>query len=315
MHPRPAPPPAALILGCGYLGQRLAARLLDTGTRVYGSVRTTAPAERLFEMGVRPMLVHITQPLSYVALKPALDEPLLDVYLMVPPGRSGRSPTPRQVLLGGTAHVLKQLRRVHAEGRLHRAILVTSTAVYGDRGGTTITAESPVHPDQLTGTAYLMLGAERLWLEGGRSVPRAPTRRSLRPIPHPRPQGGPRRCPPSWATPQAPPQPHPCRRRSLAFTSHRCIRNRRPASSSAATATHPPDSTTTPTSPTSWASLPQPPSPPAEAARQFPSLDAARLRAPASKRCDPRPTTARTGWSPRFSNYLAGLADALQPGG
>lgn len=153
--------PAALIVGCGYLGQRLARRLLERGQTVYGTTRSTQKAQRLAELGVRPLIVQVTQPVTLAALTPALEAPALDVYHMVPPGRPGRSPSPRQVVLGGTAHIIKALRRA----AVHRAVLVSSTAVYGQRGGERVDADTPPQPVDERGA--LMLEAERLWLEAG----------------------------------------------------------------------------------------------------------------------------------------------------
>ena len=153
--------PTSLIVGCGYLGRRVASLLLERGGVVYGTTRNPDKARRLAEMGVRPMLVHVTQPLTLAALVPALDAPHLDVYYMVPPGRPDRSPSPRQTVLGGIGHVVKALRGA----KVRRGVLVSSTAVYGQRGGEVVDADTPAKPIEERGR--LLLDGERLWQESG----------------------------------------------------------------------------------------------------------------------------------------------------
>ena len=66
---RDKPADTALIFGCGYLGQRLAARLLAIGTTVYGTTRSPQQGETLAGAGIRPLLVEITSVLTLAALR------------------------------------------------------------------------------------------------------------------------------------------------------------------------------------------------------------------------------------------------------
>ena len=159
----PAPAPASLIIGCGYLGRRLLPRLLAQGhtERVYATTRSPDRARQLAAMGARPLLVQVTQPLTLAALTPALDEPSLDVYHMVPPGRPNQHPSPRQVVLGGIGHVIKSLRRAN----LRRAMLVSSTAVYGYTDGRLVSAETPVKPSD--GRSRIIHEGDHLFLDAG----------------------------------------------------------------------------------------------------------------------------------------------------
>ncbi len=151
----------ALIVGCGYLGRRLAERLLERGLTVFGTTRSPGHAQDLARLGVKPMLVSVTRPVTFAALRPAIEAPALDVYYMVPPGRPGNDPSPRNVVLGGVAHMVKQLR--HA--RVRRAVLVSSTAVYGQRGGQRVDADTPAEPNDERGE--LLRTGEALWLDAG----------------------------------------------------------------------------------------------------------------------------------------------------
>ncbi|MFA9478299.1 NAD-dependent epimerase/dehydratase family protein [Phycisphaerales bacterium AB-hyl4] len=155
------PASTALIVGCGYLGRGLAARLVELGQVVYGTTRSPDKARQLAALGVRPMLVHITQPVTLAALTPAIEAESLDVYHMIPPGRPGQSPSPRQVVLGGIAHVVKALRRAN----VRRAVLVSSSAVYGQRNGQLVDADTPAKPIDERGR--LLLEGEQLWLAAG----------------------------------------------------------------------------------------------------------------------------------------------------
>jgi len=151
----------ALIVGCGYLGRRLASRLIERGVTVFGTTRSPDHARQLAALGVRPMLVYVTQPVTHAAMRPVQDADALDVFYMVPPGRPGVSPSPRQVVLGGIAHTVRTLR--HAQVRC--AILVSSTAVYGQRHGERADADTPAQPHDERGRR--MLEGEQLWQNAG----------------------------------------------------------------------------------------------------------------------------------------------------
>jgi len=149
----------SLIFGCGYLGTRLAQSLLADGHKVYGTTRSTARARELSQLGVHPMLVSITQRVTFAALTPALEAESLDVYDLIPPGRPNASPTPRQVVLGGIAYTINALK--HAN--LRRAVLTSSTAVYGQTGGAHVDADTPAEPT--TQRSGILVDGEKLWLD------------------------------------------------------------------------------------------------------------------------------------------------------
>lgn len=160
-NPPVVPASTALIVGCGYVGRRLAQRLIERGQVVFGTTRSPDKARQLAAMGVRPLLVHITQPVTLAALTPALQAESLDVFHLVPPGRPGAAPSPRQVVLGGVAHMVKALRRAN----VRRAVLASSTAVYSQRGGERVDADSPARPVDERGR--VLLDGEKLWLDAG----------------------------------------------------------------------------------------------------------------------------------------------------
>lgn len=152
----------ALIVGCGYLGTRLAQYLTAQGATVFGTTRHEHKAKQLATLGIRPLLLSVTQPLTYASLSPALAADPLDVYYMIPPGRLDGSPSTRQTVLGGTAHMVKALK----DAPVHRAIYISSTAVYGQSNGEQVSADSPAKPN--SERAQLMLQGEQLWLDAGK---------------------------------------------------------------------------------------------------------------------------------------------------
>ena len=51
-----------IIVGCGYLGQRLATRLRQRGERVYGTVRSPKRAAELAGQGIEPLIADVLVP-------------------------------------------------------------------------------------------------------------------------------------------------------------------------------------------------------------------------------------------------------------
>jgi len=155
----PSNAPATLIIGCGYLGRALAERLLERGQAVYGTCRNPDRAEQLSDMGIRPMLVSVTQPVTFAAVSPALRHEALDVVYLIPPGRRGKEPGPREVVLDGMANTLRALRRAP----VRRAVMASSTAVYGGKNNRRVDADSP--PETTEPRGQLLIQGEQLWLD------------------------------------------------------------------------------------------------------------------------------------------------------
>ncbi|WP_428389183.1 NAD-dependent epimerase/dehydratase family protein [Mucisphaera sp.] len=148
-------PTPVLIIGCGYLGRRLAARLRDAGHTVYATARTEAKARELARLGLHPCITNVTQPLTLTAIQPALDLPELAVAYLVPPGRA--HPGPETTVREGIANTARALRNT----TITRAILTSSTAVYGQTDNSRITAATPANPAHDRGK--LLLEGEHIW--------------------------------------------------------------------------------------------------------------------------------------------------------
>jgi len=142
-----APPPAdALIVGCGYLGRRVAARWVAAGRRVAALTRGNAAA--LAALGVEPVVGDVLDPDSLRDL-PAAVTVLYAVGMDRGQGRSMR-----EVYVDGLAHVLGTIPPPA------RFIYVSSTGVYGQTDGGPIDEASPTEPTEESGK--IVLDAERL---------------------------------------------------------------------------------------------------------------------------------------------------------
>jgi nucleoside-diphosphate-sugar epimerase len=120
----------ALIVGCGYTGERLAARLLEMDFRVVGTTRNEERAAELEAMGVEPLVGQLAD--KEVLLRIDKLGPELVAYF-VPP-QPERDPL---------AKVLSATARAPVEAFLY----ASSTLVYGDRGGDWVDETTMVNPE------------------------------------------------------------------------------------------------------------------------------------------------------------------------
>ncbi len=155
--------PAALIVGCGYLGIHVAERLLARGVTVYGSSQTPGRMPQLFKLGIQPLMASVTQRITLASFKPALQAEKLDVIYLVPPGRPGRDPGPQQILLDGVTNVINCFKSKYHPNLVRRAIVASSTAVYGQGGGAVVNADTAPEPNNPR--SELLLRSESLWLK------------------------------------------------------------------------------------------------------------------------------------------------------
>jgi nucleoside-diphosphate-sugar epimerase len=128
-----------LIVGCGYTGLRLAARLqaMRFDGPIVGTTRSEERSGELAAVGVEPLVGGLTEREALRRIE-RLD-PRLVVYF-VPPRLSGEDPLPG---------VLRALKGSALEAFLY----ASSTSVYGDRGGDWVDETSEVRPDSLTAKA------------------------------------------------------------------------------------------------------------------------------------------------------------------
>jgi len=137
-----------LIVGCGYLGARVAALWRKQGEQVFATTRHGDRAAALRGLGLEPIVCDVLQPESLQRL-PAVDTVLYCVGLDRASGANMR-----QVYVEGLAKVLDRLPE---PGRfLH----VSSTSVYGQTGGEEVDESADTQP--LDESGRIVLEAERL---------------------------------------------------------------------------------------------------------------------------------------------------------
>jgi nucleoside-diphosphate-sugar epimerase len=126
---------AKLIIGCGYLGSRVAALWLAQGHRVRALTR--GRVEELRGMGVEPVVGDVRELLDLLTLEPA-DTVL---YAVTPDRRHGA--TAEAVWVEGLVNLISAMREWPTAPRL---VFISSTSVYGQTGGEEVDEAAPTCP-------------------------------------------------------------------------------------------------------------------------------------------------------------------------
>jgi nucleoside-diphosphate-sugar epimerase len=145
---------AKLVIGCGYLGSRVAALWRAGGHRVRALTR--GRAEQLRGLGIEPVVGDVREPLDLLALGPA--ETVL--YAVAPDRRGGGSA--EDVWLGGLGNLVAA---VHDWPATPRLIFISSSGVYGQTGGEEVDEGAPTCPADESGR--VLERAERWLLREG----------------------------------------------------------------------------------------------------------------------------------------------------
>jgi nucleoside-diphosphate-sugar epimerase len=138
-----------LIIGCGYLGRRVAQRWLDAGDMVFALTRSIDNAQVLSKLGIEPLMGDVTRADSLNTL------PESDTVLHAVGFDRSAVPSKREVYVDGLRNVLDQLT-----GRCGRFLHISSTSVYGQEDGEQVDEESPCQPQHESG--QICLDAEQL---------------------------------------------------------------------------------------------------------------------------------------------------------
>ncbi len=133
-----------LIIGCGYLGRRVAAAWLQAGHSVTALTRSANNAVELSRLGITPVIGDVCDPKSLVAL-PVVQSVLFAVGYDRTSGR-----TQREVYVEGLRHILEQVA-----GRCERLIYISSSSVYGQSSGEWVDESSQCEPVQPGGQCCL----------------------------------------------------------------------------------------------------------------------------------------------------------------
>lgn len=138
-----------MIVGCGYLGLRVAAAWIAAGHQVAALTRSATRAKDLADLGIKPVIGDICQPESLKAL-PAAETVLFAVGYDKSSGYSQQA-----VYVDGLKHVLDVVA-----ARTRRLIYISSSSVYGQSAGEWVDESSECQPMQPGGQCCL--AAEQL---------------------------------------------------------------------------------------------------------------------------------------------------------
>jgi len=143
-RPAPEPPQTKLVIGCGYLGRRVAERWRDAGHEVIAVTRSVDRAQEFAAAGLKPIVADVMRLETLVGLPEAKS-----ILYAVGYDRS-QNFTIEDVYLRGLINVLNALP--NNSGRI---IYVSSTGVYGDCRGEWIDERTPCYPERAGGRACL----------------------------------------------------------------------------------------------------------------------------------------------------------------
>ncbi len=142
-------PPLTLIAGCGYLGTVLAREILSQGGPVLGLTHRAESAAALAASGIPALPCDLSDAASVqqIAQHLLVTQPHLDLHIIhcAASGRGGRAAQYRAVYLAGC----RNLRAAFPHAA--RFFFTSSTSVYPQIAGETVSETTPAHPDRETG--------------------------------------------------------------------------------------------------------------------------------------------------------------------
>jgi len=133
-----------LIVGCGYLGRRVAARWQKAGHEVYAITRSGEHAAEFTQRGLRPVVADVMR------LETLVDLPVATTVLYAVGHDRTANYGIEELYFRGLVNLLNAL-----PAGTGRVIYVSSTGVYGDRAGEWVDENSPCFPDRPGGRACL----------------------------------------------------------------------------------------------------------------------------------------------------------------
>jgi nucleoside-diphosphate-sugar epimerase len=138
------------IVGCGYLGERVAAKISSAGIATHALTRQKERAQQFQQRGWHAHVGDWLNPTSLSNL------PRVDTLLIAVTHRAVEGIPPDQTHISGLSHLLKSLPQP-----LPRIVYISTTGVYSQDDGHWVNEESPCEPSRPGGIAAL--AAER-WL-------------------------------------------------------------------------------------------------------------------------------------------------------
>lgn len=146
-----------LIVGCGYVGLPLGAELARRGHEVFGVRRSVEAAQELTQCDITPVIADITQPEALAKIPGPFDWVVNTVS-----STQGGVEDYRAVYLEGTRHLIAWATR---QG-VRKFLYTSSTSVYAQTDGSSVTEESATEPT--SPTSQLLVETEQLLLDAAR---------------------------------------------------------------------------------------------------------------------------------------------------
>ncbi len=120
-----------LLIGCGYVGTRLARQYLNLGQSVTGVVRSAPGVARLMELGIPALAADLARDdLNGLPVRGS------QVFHMAPPPASGTR----------DLHTRRLVDAFRSAGDPRRVVYISTTGVYGDCGGAWVDETWPARP-------------------------------------------------------------------------------------------------------------------------------------------------------------------------
>lgn len=129
-----------LLIGCGYLGERVAREWLRQGDEVWALTRSTTNAERFDSLGLKPVIGDVLDPESLRKL------PTAETVLYAVGFDRTSQASKRAVYVDGLSNVLRLVGTT-----CERFVDISSTSVYGQDSGELVDESSPTTPTDENG--------------------------------------------------------------------------------------------------------------------------------------------------------------------
>ena len=139
--------PSRLIVGCGYLGQRVARRWLQSGSTVFATTRSSANAQLLAEADIHPIIGDVTATDGSPASIRNLPE--VDTVLWAVGFDRDANASYYDVHVGGLLRILEQTPNNP------RVIFISSTGVWGNETTDDVDESTPASPTREAGQVLL----------------------------------------------------------------------------------------------------------------------------------------------------------------
>ena len=146
-HQRGAPQRLVkLVCGCGYLGERVARKWVESGNDVWVTTRSATRADELSRAGFHPLVVDVTHPFTL-----PVDLSDLDTVLWAVGFDRSSHQSIEDVYVEGLRNVLAAL-----PSKVNRFIFISSTGVYGQSNGVWVDEQARCLPTRPGGRAYVI---------------------------------------------------------------------------------------------------------------------------------------------------------------